>query len=165
MEGEGGDAGGDAPSPSAERSRLDRLARLGRRAKDAASSTAQEAAAASRRVVAAAAAASATAVEELPLAVATIEKGEGGFGLRIRDDATVAPGGPNDAVPPRSKIVEVDGQPVASKAEIIAAIADASVGMSVAFTYRPAATPPEQRWVSKLPDGIRAPLDPTPPQP
>ena len=91
------------------------------------------------------------------LAVATIEKGEGGFGLRIRDDATVAPGGPNDAVPPRSKIVEVDGQPVASKAEIIAAIAEVGVGTSVAFTYRPAATPPEQRWVSKLPDGIRTP--------
>ena len=164
---------------------MERLARLGRKAKEAA---AEAAVIAQARALAAQASlaeqvAAATAVEVMPLVrpwnprraggrvryvglppnraalqlhqvVVSVPKTPSGFGLIIKDDASVAPGGASALVPARATIEMVGDTPISSKADIIAAIASIKVGECVDFSYRERPQPPEQRWVSKLPDGV-----------
>ena len=127
---------------------MERLARLSRRARDAASEVAASAQAKARDVAAA------SAAPEMPLQTVSVPKTPDGFGLIVRGDASVAPGSACALVPPHATIVQAGDQPISNKADLITAIAGTEVGSFVDFTYRERAPPPEQRLVAKLPDGV-----------
>lgn len=131
---------------------MERLARLSRRARTAAADAAAAAHARASRV--AEDVAFASAAPEMPVVTVSVPKQEGGFGLILKRDASIALGSTCPLIPQHATIVQVGDQPVSSKDDVVAAVAGAEVGSYVEFSYRERPPPPEQRLVAKLPDGV-----------
>ena len=131
---------------------MERLARLSRRARNAAADAAAAAHARASRI--AEDVAFASAAPEMPVVTVSVPKQEGGFGLILKRDASIAPGSVCTLIPLHATIVQVGDQPVTSKDDVIAAVAGTELGSYVDFSYRERPPPPEQRLVAKLPDGV-----------
>jgi hypothetical protein len=84
----------------------------------------------------------------------SVPKKEGGFGLILKRDASIAPGSACALIPLHATIVRVGDQPISSKDDVITAVAGTEVGSHVEFSYQERPPPPEQRLVAKLPDGV-----------
>ena len=84
----------------------------------------------------------------------SVPKKEGGFGLILKRDASIAPGSTCALIPPHATIVRVGEQSISCKDDVITALAGTEVGSYVDFSYRERPPPPEQRLVARLPDGV-----------